>query len=151
MNKLEFNIIHISYQTWQPECAAVQILIDGVDLIEMLKIIERPFALNEDQEDKAGSYAVMELEYLYKHLGRDYLIENGKAEILQCTCGCEGCWDFMTEVKEVDDKVIWTNFENNHRGRENKIFWDYSSVNDFVFDKHQYEQELAKLKAYMNK
>jgi|SRR5690606_7583408 len=150
MNKIEFKIEKKNNRDWEAEYEAVRILIDGKDLIDRLREFEKPFAKKENS-DVAGSYEGMPPQNLYENLTEEPIYENNKIAILECTCGCEGCWDFLIEVKENENIITWTNFENNHRGRESHNFWDYSSFKDLKFDKKEYQQNIKKLKAVIQK
>ena len=53
----------------------------------------------------------------------------------------------MVEIKEEENKIIWTSFEQPHRNKENGPFkWDYSNLKDFEFEKKNYNFSLNILK-----
>lgn len=149
MNKIEFKIIKKDDRAWEGEYYAARIFINNTDLIDTLAKFEKPFAQKENQENIAGSYEGLSPEYLYENLTGKPIFEDNKTIILECTCGCEGCWDFLVEIKENNREIIWTNFENIHRGRESHNFWDYSTFSDLKFDKTEYLQEISKLKFFI--
>jgi hypothetical protein len=151
MNKIEFKIVKKFDRPWVEEYDAVRIIIDGKDLIDYLKAFEKPFAKKENNVNIAGAYEGMSPEWLFKNLTEESVYKNYKIEILECSCGCEGCWDFLAEVNETEDIITWTNFENNHRGPEKSNFWDYSTFQVFTFDKKEYQFEINKLKEFINK
>lgn len=149
MNKIEFKVLRKNNNDLCEEYDAVRIFIDGKDLIDILREFEMPFAKKEDCENNAGSYEGMTPECLYENLTSEPIYEDNKTVVLECVCRCSGCWDFLTEIKENENNVIWTNFENNHRGPESHNFWDYSSFKDLLFDKENYKQEIEKLKTFI--
>lgn len=151
MNKIEFKIVWKTDRVGQAGYHAVRIFIDDEDLIDILKEFEKPFAIKENSKSIAGSYEGIPPEDLYRNLTSESLYEDNKIAILECECGCEGCWDFLTEIKEDEHKIIWTNFENHHRGRKSHNFWDYSTFKDLTFDKSEYQKEIEKLKTVSRK
>jgi len=61
-----------------------------------------------------------------------------KTALLDCECGCPGCWTLMAHVTKTSDMVIWTAFEQVHRD------WQYDDFS-LTFDRDQYESALAEL------
>jgi hypothetical protein len=125
------------------EYQPVDICIDDVSLIGLLKRVERPDAEREGHPDLAGSYGSLSTGTTFfpsRHfLGepRALLDHQGKTALLICTCGCEGCWDFVCRISVSEQTVTWSDFEQVHRQ------WDYSELGTFVFDRRQYESELG--------
>lgn len=148
MNTIEFKITKRKEEESDIEYFAAHIFIDGRDLIEMLREFERPFAEKENAAHRAGEYEGLEPWLLHSNLTGTSTWYNNQRIVLECICGCTGCWDFFAEVIEDDTKVIWTHFLNAHRGPKSDHFWDYSAFKDFCFDKEEYDQELTKLKNY---
>ncbi len=127
---------------------SVTILINGRDIVELLKHYELPFAKKEGSESIAGAYDGLSPEALFSHLTKpdEYDIdEDGKVSILECECGCEGCWPMKVKVVDLGDKVVWTDFEQPHRTRDGYTFWDYTDFGQFVFDKNNYREQLFML------
>lgn len=149
--KIEFKIVKKNDREWEGEYYVVRILINDKDLIDKLRHIEKPFAKREKKENNGG-YEGIHPRDLYKNLTDEPIYEDNKTAILGCGCGCEGCWDFLVEVKEEKDKIIWTNFENSHRGPGKSNVWDYSSsFKELTFDKKEYFLEIKKLKEFVEK
>lgn len=146
MDKLEFKIEQ--KESDDRKIPAVNIFINGKNLIEMLKEYELPFATKEGSPDIAGGYAGMyPKDFLYWYLTAAWL-GDGVHSILTCAgCGEVGCWPMMVTVTEDNDKVKWSNFHQPHRGPESKAsFWDFSNFPSFEFSKENYQTELNKLK-----
>lgn len=143
MDKLEFKIqnkINDSY-----EIQAVTILVNGQNLIDLLKVYELPFAKKEGSEDIAGGYDGLTPEKLLNHLTDPDEIdidENNKVSILECKCRCDGCWPMQIKVVELADKIIWTDFEQPHRTIDHHCFWDYTKFGEFSFDTQNYKEQL---------
>ena len=122
--------------------ATADIVIDGVRLIDLLRRVEAAPAAAEGSPDLAGEYASLSARTTFfpsRHfLGdtRPLLTRDGKTVLLICTCGCEGCWDFVGRITVTDRTVTWDEFEQVHRD------WDYAALGTFVFDRRQYEAEL---------
>jgi hypothetical protein len=142
MDKIEFKIKKRKNEDFEYD--SVQIIINDRDLIKLLKDFETPLAKSEGSENIAGGYDGLTSTELYKSLTDRQ--GNEKARILECECGCDGCWPFMTRIKESPDKIIWTDFEQPHRGQESHRFWDYATFGEFSFDKTQYYRQVEKLK-----
>jgi len=63
-----------------------------------------------------------------------------KTALLDCECGCPGCWTLMARVVTTPETVTWTEFEQVHRD------WDYGGL-VLTFDRRQYERALAAIAA----
>jgi hypothetical protein len=124
------------------EYQPVDILIDGMRLIDLLKQVEAPYAEQEGSPDLAGQYGSLSVRTTFfpsRHLlgePRPLLQHGEKTAVLICTCGCEGCWDFACKITVTEQTVTWSEFELVHRN------WDYSTLGQFIFDRTQYENEL---------
>ena len=131
----------------------VRLFIDGRDLIDMLKEFERPFAEREGSPDIAGAYSGLPAkyasgEYLLGMKKSIYGENRDKISLLECTCGCGGCWPFAAKVTVLENSVIWSDFEQPHRTiKSAAALWDYSEFGPFEFARKEYEQELSKLNA----
>lgn len=116
----------------------VRILINGIDLIDLVKPIEACY-----EPKIAGSYAglyAQEVFYPCKRFLNDpsyWFIGENKTDVLQCTCGIDGCWNLSVKITITDQVVTWSDFELDHRPQ-----WDYSSLGTFTFNKAQYLKEL---------
>jgi hypothetical protein len=124
----------------------VDIYINDKRLVEILKEIELQYNANI-----AGGYKGLPTNVVFlpsrhfldkPHQWYDY---DGKVSVLECECGCAGCWDFNVKITLEDDKVIWSDFEQPHRGVNSAGgYWNYDKLEPFVFDRKQYEAELSK-------
>ena len=126
----------------------VKILINDEDLTDILKEIEMPYAMAEGHPNLAGKYEGIAAQYIFypsKHLlGEVNPIlhyTEGKISVLDCSCGCYGCWPFEVKISIKEDRIIWSNFEQPHRSFE---IWNYKDLKPFVFDRKQYENEIIK-------
>ena len=124
--------------------------IDNHPLPELIKAIEIPFAEAEGHENLAGEYGPIDFpENLIDHfLGLTDSVygENPKkTAVLECVCGCPGCWPLVCSI-EVDDSVVrWNQFEQPHRLSDSPAsHWDYSGFEGFEFDKLDYLVELER-------
>jgi hypothetical protein len=116
----------------------VRVLINGQDLIDLIKPIEEAY-----EPKIAGSYIGLYANEVFwpsqRMLGgSDYCWQGENiVGLLQCSCGEEGCWSFTAKIQINDHVVIWSDFGNNHRED-----WDYSALGFFSFDKNQYLNEI---------
>jgi len=151
MDKLAFNIHDKQNDNYQFK--TVTILVNGKDIFELLKKYEMPFAIKEGSENIVGGYDGLAPETLLKNLTSPDefdIDENGKVSILECECGCEGCWPMKTKVIDLEDKIIWKEFEQPHRTIDCHNFWDYTNFGQFSFDKNNYKEQLDKLSQSKN-
>jgi hypothetical protein len=121
------------------------IKIDGRELIEIVKEVELPMAKAAGEASLAGEYSYLPLHLvktpsnlllggdlpLYRAMG------DGKRSILECTCGCEGCWPLRAKITAERDLVKWGEFEQPHRKN-----WIYPDSFEFIFSLDQLEQAL---------
>ncbi|WP_299335033.1 hypothetical protein [uncultured Psychroserpens sp.] len=147
MNRLQIKIQEV--QVNELNQFVTKILIDGTDLIVLLSEFEKPFAKKEGCPDIAGQYGGLNPRTLYKNLLNltdNSNSNNNKSDILDCDCGVWGCWAFMTKIENVNNKIIWTDFEQLHRGKDSHNHWNYSKFGPFEFNKSEYNSELEKLR-----
>ena len=62
---------------------------------------------------------------------------SGKAFVLMCDCGVDGCWPFLARIETEDDVVRWSDFEQFHRD------WTYD-LGPFRFSREAYEAEIRR-------
>lgn len=118
--------------------------IDGLSLISILRDVELPFAKKEGSPSIAGGYdgipknlALFPSRHLLGEPNDLYLYRDGKVAVLECECGCPGCWSFVIKIQLNENKVQWGEFEQIHRQQ-----WKYDSLGIFTFDRKQYEAAL---------
>ena len=137
MNEIRFTIQHSEFDK------LIVPIINGKSLISILKEFEKPFSEKEGHLELAGGYDGIPKSHInsvkdyYLGVNQDEWLE-GKTAILDCPCLCVGCWSFVAKIETERKKVIWKEFEQIHRNN-----WDYSSLDSFIFDKAQYENEKA--------
>lgn len=137
----------------------IEILINSVPLIELVREVELPYAEEEfDQRiaegesiDDLGPRGVLAGDYHYlppsialppsqNFFGEPYnhgLVTeldapiNQKSLILSCTCSVIECWFLLANITLDSQSVIWSNFQQFHR------YWIYD-LGPFIFDRDQY-------------
>ena len=150
MDVIRFELRPPMEEYWNDQ--ALHILINGDHLIDLVREIERPFALKEGSPEIAGAYdglPVSEIGSAKDHfLGRPQPILNygAKTVLLGCTCGIVDCWPLLARVVVGDRTVTWSDFEQPHR-RVNSAAgeWRYDDFGPFVFDRDQYVAELERV------
>jgi hypothetical protein len=131
---------------------SIQIRIDGSRLQDVVRDYEMPFALREGHPDIAGGYlgldsSVCDHRAFFGEVDRDYGDESDKTALMECACGCPGCWPLCARIAVTDTSVIWSDFEQPHRGPDAAAgHWDYSSFGPFEFDIDEYIREFTKIK-----
>ena len=131
----------------------IRYIINGKDFIELVKKVELPFAKAEKHLIIAGGYEGLRMEeviYPSEHLlgypDPSYEYE-GKTQLLTCK-GCRepGCWPLFAKIKVTKDKVIWSDFEQPHRGHTSHNEWKYDKLGPITFNRREYEEELHRVK-----
>jgi hypothetical protein len=124
----------------------VDIYINNERLIDIIKRIELKY-----DSKIAGSYKGLPTDIVFlpsRHLlDRPYALYDygDKVSVLECECGCAGCWDLNVKITLEDDKVVWSDFEQPHRDEDSAGgYWKYDELKPFVFDRNEYEVELSK-------
>ena len=116
---------------------AVDVIIDGFSLIELLRAIELPHAIEQKREDIAGSYAGLQPCEWRDLSATD---DAGRRAVLGCTCGEVGCWPLRVRVETAATTVTWRDFHG-PLGPESI----YAGLGPFVFDRARYEAEVARV------
>jgi len=161
MHTIEFRVI--AYRTgWgdsgPDEIKVIDIVVDGIRLLDMVRDAELPFARREQQERAAefapdpapllaGAYMGLPGRYGWPNrhlLGQPEelpwsLRHAAETMLLTCTCGTDECWPLMARVQVSDTVVVWSAFRNVHRDG-----WDLSTLGPFTFSRADYEQALRR-------
>ncbi|GAA3228230.1 hypothetical protein [Nonomuraea helvata] len=134
----------------------IEILIDGVPLLDLVRTAELPYAQDEQLERAeefapepapllAGDYSYFpqrlvgwpSRHYLGEPAETVYNQDDDETMLLGCTCGIPECWALLARIEVTDAVVRWSRFNNNHRD------WDLpATLGTFVFDRRQYERAL---------
>ena len=142
----------------------VEMRINDLPLIEIIRELELPFACAEWDErsaegetaDVIGERGWMAGDYLYlppsqvlppsrNFFGEPYANGfrtdpddpvNTKSLLLSCTCGITDCWFLLATIEVCPDTVRWSEFQQFHRE------WEYKTPG-FVFDRTQYASAFA--------
>ncbi|MEV8097735.1 hypothetical protein [Kitasatospora sp. NPDC085879] len=155
MRSIEFHLVpHPAARHVESTAPIVDILVDGVRLVELARTAELPFAEAEQLERAeefspdaapllAGDYMPLSSAFGWprRHfLGEPRTLpwggEEGEVMLLGCTCGIDECWALMARITVAPQTVTWSAFRNNCRD------WDLSSMGSFVFARQQYEGSL---------
>ena len=149
------NIISLSLEPVDAEDGtrfqSIQISIDGTRLQDAVRDYEMPFAEREGHTNIAGGYvgldaSVCDYRMFLDDVDRDCGDECDKSVLMECSCGCPGCWSFVARITLTDSTVIWSDFEQPHRGPDSAAgHWDYDGFGPFEFDRAQYFREFARI------
>ncbi len=140
VEKIEDGVVKFGYTS-----KVVEIYINGREIVQMLKEIEKPYAIEEGHPEIAGGYGHNSPKFLYEDL-LEALIEESYCskygvELLCCsTCGESGCWSILVFINQDDEYVYWNRFEHNHR------VWKYNI--SFKFKKDEYEKAMQQLRLF---
>lgn len=130
MNTLSFHT-----QAAGPDSAnEFRILVDGRDLLEIVRRIELPQATAEGQPELAGSYEVLPPQRWQRLTEHD---DGDRVAVFGCECGEVGCWPLRVRITRKGDTVVWSDFEQPNRS------WSYFALGPFVFQRQQYEAAVA--------
>lgn len=139
------NILEVNLESTKSDKNKWIILIDGVEFLELVRDVEKMVSLQTNEPHLAGSYGYLvraDIHNLAKYLLRHPpWSSDEKTQLLECECGCWGCWPLLVDIVVLEDVVIWKAFENEFRKTEpNK--WNYPESFVFKFDRKQYETAL---------
>ena len=140
---------HIAFKVVPPEGwfgEAIEIKIDGTNLIELVREFETPMAVAEGSPNIAGGYmgiaAATHLPPSKHFLGiHDAArLQDAKTDIFWCgDCGEPGCWPLLARITINHNRIIWSQFEQPHRAGDDKaVRWAYDDFGPFIFDRSQY-------------
>lgn len=136
MDKIEFRVGRSRHAK-----QGVSILINGKNLIRLVRKHELPMAEAEDAKSIAGGYGPRDRAGFVKAhnevmAGTHY---KPKLSLFGCRdCGEIGCWPLDVQATIEGDQVVWSDFEQPHRRGK----WDYSTFGPFHFDKKLYNAAL---------
>ena len=126
---------------------AVEIFINGRNLVDLAKEVELPFAARDGAGHLAGNYIGLPPEDVFspsrRLLGEPqdrYDDWGGKIPVLGCGCGVVGCWPLQVRIKARNDLVVWDDFEQPHRRR-----WKHDALGPFAFEREEYEAALRRI------
>lgn len=130
---IEFKKTKTKYQYMEPTFTTVAIYINGKNLLDKV------------MAEGLGEHAELTPSRLYHEITNDKEFLYGAILSLYCCgiCGEEGCWPVHCRIRENQNSVVWSAFEN-----DQKEHCDPKHPMTYVFDKQQYHNELEKLKSW---
>ena len=130
----QFAIELLPPNEWGARMALVRV--DGRPLLDLIREVETPIATAAGQPQLAGAYDYLNsasVIFPSRHLlgeAADSLLAYGdKVSVLECECGCPGCWPLLIRITVTDNMVVWSDFQQPHR--ENWIIlqtWYWSLI-----------------------
>lgn len=118
--------------------------VDGRELLDWVREVELPLAASTNEANLAGKYDYLRAEtalfpsrQLLGEVARSVYDYEGDPSILECECGCEGCWPLIAKVEVLTDRVIWHHFR-----QWNRDAWNYPESFRFEFERAQIEAAL---------
>lgn len=113
----------------QGESSAVRILIDGRDLLDLVRKIELPQAAAGGRPELAGTYQV-----LHPSRWEQVTDEDDCLAIFGCDCGEVGCWPLLVRITRGAHEVRWSDFHQPYRE------WSYAALGPFRFVADDYDR-----------
>jgi len=110
----------------------VRVLIDGRDLVDLVRQVEAPWAAADGAPQLAGRYSGLWPGAWRELPERDGC---GRVAVLACECGEVGCWPLHVRITVSVSTVTWSGFAQPHRPA-----WRYDGLGPFVFDRAAYER-----------
>ena len=155
MDKLEFRIVKASelneewYKNMSPDAKdkmmLVKIFINGIDLMDTVAEIEKPYLTEEGWGLDSPCYGHNTTRNMCWQLNdltdsESYSSKYG-IELFCCyDCGLGGCWSVECFFRFENDKVYMERFSQNHRD------WNYDLK--YCFSRENYDNELKRLNKY---
>ena len=133
----------------------VRVLVDGRDLVEVVRDVEMSSACEEGHPERAGLYVGLWSRELRSPVDQHFMGTPGsdlgcgpgasgpsdKTVLLGCVCGVAGCAPLMARIDVDGSEVVWNDFAQPHRRA-----WSYSALGPITFERRQYEQALHAIK-----
>jgi len=163
MDTLELRLIPSPAAPTGIELREIEILINSTSLRELVSIVESKHIQSEldfrvaegeirsEMNLEPGDYSYQNLNGFTKTkdilLGKirdGFKIEENDLDydaqvLMDCTCGCSGCWPLIADIEEEGGVVSWSNLRQFHRPD-----WSYN-LGPFKFDLEQYRDEIQRL------
>ena len=118
----------------------VGIVINGLDLITVVKAHELLLTNAEGHQQIAGAYQHLPPYELLDNVNR---AARSNRAVLACTCGAVECWSLTLRVKKARKSLIWSHFKQPHRP-----LWDYSALGELRFEVDNYREQMRFLQEY---
>lgn len=126
--------------------------IDDRSLIEMVREVELPYAQVEGSLKLAGAYApfladtiLLPSTHLLGTPEPIFAYDGLRVSLLECECGCAGCWPLIARITLSESTVTWSDFEQVHRGPDAVAgHWNYEGFGPFTFSREQYLAAIAR-------
>jgi hypothetical protein len=130
----------------------VRILVNGRELIELVREIELPFATREGHPDLAGDYGYFgpmfvfsPARHFYGEPAHGWTDGPGRIFVLACSCGIPECWALSAHAEVGTTEVTWADFRQPYRRADSKAGeWRHDGLGPFKFDRRLYDRELEK-------
>ena len=126
----------------------VTTLINGRDLIAMLREVELPFATADGQPSVAGSYGgLTPLEWdwigdMIEGKPSPSELADGSIAVLACECGVTQCWPLLARIEVAGERVEMGGFFQPYR-RD----WRHDGLGPFVFSRAEVLREVRGLRS----
>lgn len=149
MDTLKLKLTKCEFGFTAGPSTVVSIFINDINLIDIVKGIELPYATKEGTPEIAGSYSGLYAFQLWDEMLKVRKPQSEfPPEVLGCECGSPGCWPLSLKITDKGNAIVWSDFDNPYRTNlpvpnDN---WDYSKLGPFCFDKEQYETEMKTLR-----
>jgi hypothetical protein len=144
MNTIEFIVLND-----EPYMGYVDVLIDGVQLMKLVQDYEltvNPSGKVKESDPKVSNdyyYTIWDINTAFDQTVTDTPLQSReRAVALVCGCGEAGCSSTQVDMSVRDDTVTWSNLRTWITKYE-----PYPDLGPWVFERSQYESELAKLHA----
>lgn len=139
-NELNDEYMEDEDSEWLKNNKFVEIIVNGISLLDTIKQIETEYCQKESCPEIAGSYGHNTAEFMKKSLKEALIPDTYNYINLYCCgdCGFCGCWSVCCTFREKDGLIEMKNFRHNHRDK-----WTYNL--HFRFSKENFYNELDKL------
>lgn len=143
MSKIQHFLANIVAPVEAPE-ARVELYVNGVSLLDLVRDAERPHAAHEGIPALAGNYGWPPLTLRLLQLLDGERTGAGIAQdvLLNCECGWASCWPLSIRVRVFDRFVVWQGMQQAKRQSR----WVYASLDPMRFSRANYMDQVAKLR-----
>ena len=112
---IEFKLTQFTYGPDREPSNVAAIYVNGKSFIDIAEEGELPSATKNGEAGRAGNYVWTRVWELFDELTEVQDIDSNdyyEPRILDCGCGCFGCWPLHVKITETEDIVTWSGFYN---------------------------------------
>ena len=127
----------------------VAMTIDGVSLLQRVRVAELPFARAEGVPALAGNYGwpALSAKFIRLLVGEPLSGRVAQGTLLNCDCGLAPCWPLTVQVEVRSRTVSWLHLQQSKRIGNAHAAWSYRVLQPLRFERAAYFDAIETLRA----